>query len=88
MILINGAAFPSLYPEGYVTYIAFILGGLFKFHLGKIFFPSLYVSLPFKRVSIKMYCVCAQSCLTLCNPVDCSPPGFSVCGIFQARILE
>ena len=30
----------------------------------------------------------AQSCLTLCNPMDCSPPGFSVHGIFQARILE
>ena len=30
----------------------------------------------------------AQSCLTLCDPVDCSPPGSSVCGILQARILE
>ena len=29
-----------------------------------------------------------QSCLTLCNPMDCSPPGSSVCGILQARILE
>ena len=26
--------------------------------------------------------------LTLCDPMDCSPPGFSVHGIFQARILE
>ena len=25
---------------------------------------------------------------TLCDPVDCSPPGSSVCGILQARILE
>ena len=30
----------------------------------------------------------AQLCLTLCNPGDCSPPGFSVHGILQARILE
>ena len=30
----------------------------------------------------------AQSCLTLCDPVDCSPPGSSVHEIFQARILE
>ena len=30
----------------------------------------------------------AQSCPTLCDPVDCSPPGSSVHGIFQARILE
>ena len=29
----------------------------------------------------------AQSCPTLCNPVDCSPPGSSVHGILQARIL-
>ena len=29
-----------------------------------------------------------QSCLTLCNPMDCSLPGSSVHGIFQTRILE
>ena len=29
-----------------------------------------------------------RSCLTLCNPVDCSPPGSSVGGTLQARILE
>ena len=29
-----------------------------------------------------------ESCLTLCNPVDCSPPGSSMHGILQARILE
>ena len=35
-------------------------------------------------------CVCtvAQSGLTLCDPMDCSPPGFSVHGIFHAQILE
>ena len=30
----------------------------------------------------------AQSCLILCDPMDCSPPGSSVHGILQARILE
>ena len=30
----------------------------------------------------------AQSCPTLCNPVDCSLPGSSVHGIFQAIVLE
>ena len=30
----------------------------------------------------------AQSCLTLCNPMDCSLLGFYVHGIFQARILD
>ena len=34
------------------------------------------------------YCVCAQLCPTLCNPMDCSPPGSFVHGILQARILE
>ena len=29
-----------------------------------------------------------QSCPTLCAPMDCSPPGFSVHGILQARTLE
>ena len=35
-------------------------------------------------------CVCAQSLsrVRLCNPIDCSPPGSSVHGTFQARILE
>ena len=36
-----------------------------------------------------MLCVrVAQSCLTLCNPMDWSPPGSSVHGILQTRILE
>ena len=30
----------------------------------------------------------APSCLTLCDPVDCSPPGLSLHGILQARTLE
>ena len=30
----------------------------------------------------------AQSCLTLSDPMDCSPPGSSIHGIFQARVLE
>ena len=29
-----------------------------------------------------------QSCLTPSNPMDCSPPGSSIHGIFQARVLE
>ena len=36
-------------------------------------------------------CMCAkllQSYLTLCDPIDCSPPGSSVDGIHQARIIE
>ena len=32
--------------------------------------------------------MCAQSCLTVCSPMDYNPSGSSVHGIFQARILE
>ena len=45
----------------------------------------------FQHTNIQ-YCVCAcsvvQLCPILCNPMDCSPPGSSSHGIFQARILE
>ena len=39
-------------------------------------------------VSVYVCVLVAQSCPTLCNPMDCSPPGSSVCGASQARILE
>ena len=38
--------------------------------------------------SMDMLVLVAQSCLTLCDPMDCSPSGSSVRVIFQARILE
>ena len=37
--------------------------------------------------SVPCCCLVAQSCLTLCNPIDCRPPDSSVHGIFWARIL-
>ena len=44
---------------------------------------------PQKRVLTKTHaCSVIQSCLTLCDLVDCSPPGSSVRGILQARTLE
>ena len=39
-------------------------------------------------LQVKVKVLVTQSCLTLCDPVDCSPPGSSVHGILQARILE
>ena len=38
--------------------------------------------------TVYVLCSVAQLCLTLCHPMDCSPPGSSVHGIFQASILE
>ena len=54
----------------------------FCLELKKIFFSQFYWDV------IDMTCVCAQLCLTLCDPMDCSRPGSSVHRIFQARILE
>ena len=39
-------------------------------------------------VKVKSDSEVAQSCPTLSNPMDCSPPGSSIHGIFQARVLE
>ena len=38
--------------------------------------------------SCAVLCLVAQSCQTLCDPMDCSPPGSSVHGILQAKILK
>ena len=42
----------------------------------------------FSKVNSKRWSEVAQSCLTLCDPVDCSLSGSSIHGIFQTRILE
>ena len=60
--------------------------------LNFFFSPSvLYFSCPKKRwgntVPLLVFPV-TESYLTLCDHMDCSPPGSSVWGIFQARILE
>ena len=55
------------------------LGVLSMFKVGEaMMFRSLYY----------VVCLVAQSCLTLCDPLDYSPPGSSIHGILQARILE
>ena len=55
------------------------------------FFCSFYLSFIIMNNSEDLYtymCSVAQLCLTLCGPMDCSLPGSSAHGIFQARILE
>ena len=51
----------------------------------KYFHPVLWIILYSPE---RCTCVCAQSCPTLCDPIDCSPPGSSVHSILQARMLE
>ena len=58
-------------------------------------FISLFTLHVYVRLNLKKrffhkfcHCLCAQSCPALCDPMNCSPPGSSVHGILQARILE
>ena len=55
--------------------------------LKKAVFWGAYLYFPF-FISLPSESEVTQSCLTLCDPVDCSPPGSSIHGILQARILE
>ena len=48
----------------------------------------LVIAKSLKKISLQLCAKSLQSCLTLCNPMDCSLPGFFVHGILQARILE
>ena len=49
-----------------------------------LLFEGIYHFKKYRRAHAKLL----QSCPTLCNPMDCSPPRSSVHGILQARILE
>ena len=56
-------------------------------HRGRCPYPSWGNGIE-KKPAVKQNCLVTQSCLTHSDPMDCSPPGFSVHGILQARILE
>ena len=72
-------------------YIDFVFRNFTEFIFSNSFLNEVFI-----RVYIYIYiyiyiCVCvlvAQSSLTLCDPMDCSPPSSSVHEIFQARILD
>ena len=63
-------------------------------HIGQLWWKTFIEVLPDNEHFLHsvIYDVCvhlvAKSCPTLYDPVDCSPPGSSVYGIFMARILE
>ena len=58
---------------------------IYTFYLPHVLSLTFFISLHYGS-EVKM--LVAQSCLTLCDPMDCSLPGSSVHRIFQARILE
>ena len=76
-----------MFPFQTLVNIAF-LSTVHKYHRsrnqGSPFIPRSQES---SRKFMVSACV-TQSCLTLCKPVDCSPPGSSVHGILQTRILQ
>ena len=71
----------GLVPLWYVCY------SQFTSHSPPTLIPD-YLSCPAISFASVRACSVAQSCPTLPSPIDCSPPGSSVHGISQARILE
>ena len=69
----------------YTTLVSHLRASFFRVSVkwGYYCAASAYVDTKVKWVS-----EVTQSCPTLCDPMDCSPPGSSVHGILQARILE
>ena len=49
---------------------------------------DIFINLSIHNSFVLCQCLVIQSGPTLCDPMDCSPPGSSVLGILQARILE
>ena len=50
--------------------------------------PTLWVLPHYRQLLYHLSCEVTQLCPTLCDPMDCSLPGSSVHGIFQAMVLE
>ena len=81
---------PSVYLHLYMSFLQHILDQVRTNPIG----PYLSFIIPVKTLFLNKVtgcCFCglvALSCLTLCDPMDCSPLGSSVHGIYQARILE
>ena len=75
-----------------------LLCNLFSFNIcaGMIYWTYLYLNKSKRALTInydyvfniRIHCLCAQSCLTLCNPMDSNLPGSSDHGILQTRMLE
>ena len=71
--------------------LSFVFLLIFKVILNFFIFWTINPYLLFSSFDLSVHllsCSVTQSCPTLCNPMDCSLPGSSVHGIFQARMLE
>ena len=81
---------PSLILAGTATNWLSDLGECSASKHGSVFCKMRTVAAPNLWSTVRIHCCClvAKSSLTPCDPKDCSPPGSSVHGISQARILE
>ena len=88
----SGNTLPSKIRQGEVVSLVAVGGGRTLCESCSYQPPS--VQFPRHSCTQRMTSCCCllllftKLCPSLCNPMDCSPPGFSVYGIFQARILE
>ena len=63
--------------------LVLLLLALFRMRM----FKNLSLGCLTEYITLCMHAKSLQSCLTLCHPMNCNPPGSSARGIFQARIL-
>ena len=96
--LLSGQNILLLWPPASLTFTGLISSNLFCSSIlnpgdlrASLLVPKSIISSFFMSSIISCTCVCvcyAQPCPTLCNLMDYSPPGSSVHGILQARILQ
>ena len=86
---------PSAKPQADPLWCSHLINNLVAFSFNRIHFISVLAFLLYKQPRVYIWfsgvCMCArslQSCLTLCDTMDCNLPGSSVHGILQARTLE
>ena len=77
-----------LHPDKFEARFFFFLSKSFSFSRTKLKWMEYLITAVCHIKDTIHLCVCTQSCLTLCDTMDCSVLGFSVRGIPQARKLE
>ena len=76
--------------ETYTFYVRLLLHAFWSIYKSKVLLNQLFseLLLPICNGHFLLPGKTISSCLPLCDPIDCSLPGSSVHGLFQARILE